>query len=245
MNFVFLSPHLDDAVLSCGGLIWELVRQGSPVEIWTVFAGDARLPLSDYAQTLHRRWDVHDDGVQVRRAEDRAASDRLGATARHFSLPDVIYRRFADGRPVVQADEDLFQPLPAPEEHLVAAIQDQLAVYLPKDVTLVVPLTLGGHIDHRLVRLAAERVPVERWYYADYPYVAIHQLSEDRFAGADWQTREVDISESGLQAWQEAAACYRSQISTFWDDTGTMAAELRQYWSSGGGRRLWRPVTRS
>lgn len=242
MTFIFLSPHLDDVVLSCGGMIWELVQQGTPAEIWTVFAGDARLPLSDYAQTLHRRWGVTHDGVRVRRAEDQAASTRLGATARHFSLPDVIYRRFDDGRPVVQADEDLFQTPHPLDERLSGTIHEHLAEHLPEGVTLVVPLTLGGHIDHRLVRSAAERLPVERWYYADYPYVAIHQLTEDRFAGADWQTRAVEISESGLQAWQAAVACYRSQISTFWEDSGSMAAELRKYWSSGGGRRLWRPV---
>jgi len=34
-------PHFDDAVLSCGGLIWEQTQKGIPVEIWTVCAGDA------------------------------------------------------------------------------------------------------------------------------------------------------------------------------------------------------------
>ena len=28
MRWIYLSPHLDDAVLSCGGLIFEQSRQG-------------------------------------------------------------------------------------------------------------------------------------------------------------------------------------------------------------------------
>jgi len=41
MRWIYISPHFDDAVLSCGGLIWEQTHKGITVEIWTVCAGDA------------------------------------------------------------------------------------------------------------------------------------------------------------------------------------------------------------
>jgi LmbE family N-acetylglucosaminyl deacetylase len=50
MRWIYLSPHFDDAVLSCGGLIFEQARQGIPIEIWTIFAGNPPPgPLSMFA----------------------------------------------------------------------------------------------------------------------------------------------------------------------------------------------------
>lgn len=243
MYFIFLSPHLDDAALSCGGILWELVQSGSNAEVWTLFAGDPRPPLSDYAQSLHHRWRVGAGGMQVRRDEDLAAGRHLGVTPRHFSFSDVIYRRFADGTPVVQTDDDLFQRIHPQELNLIDAIRDQLLEHCPPDASFVLPLALGGHIDHRLIRAAAEQLPNERWYYADYPYIAIHRLTDGSFIDENWKTRSIEVSEHGLRAWQHAVACYRSQISTFWEDTDSMFAELRRYWSEGGGQRLWQPVS--
>jgi hypothetical protein len=54
------------------------------------------------------------------------------------------------------------------------------------------------------------------------------------------------ISEAALQAKVEAIACYRSQISTFWDGLDEMAQSVRDYvravGNSGGlpyAERLW------
>jgi hypothetical protein len=41
---------------------------------------------------------------------------------------------------------------------------------LPPDWQLVCPLTLGNHVDHQLVRQAAERIGRPLCYYADLPY---------------------------------------------------------------------------
>jgi hypothetical protein len=35
MRWIYLSPHLDDAALSAGGLIYEQTQAGIQVEIWT------------------------------------------------------------------------------------------------------------------------------------------------------------------------------------------------------------------
>ena len=43
MRWIYLSPHLDDAVFSAGGLIYEQTQAGTPVEIWTIMCGDPHL----------------------------------------------------------------------------------------------------------------------------------------------------------------------------------------------------------
>ena len=37
-HWIYLSPHLDDAVYSCGGMLWEQVQRGVQAEVWTIFA---------------------------------------------------------------------------------------------------------------------------------------------------------------------------------------------------------------
>ena len=39
MRWIYISPHLDDAVLSAGGLLYDQAQKGIPVEIWTVVCG--------------------------------------------------------------------------------------------------------------------------------------------------------------------------------------------------------------
>ncbi len=55
---IFLSPHLDDAVLSCGGLLAQLTQQGQGVRVINIFAGipPANRPLSAFARYQHRQW---------------------------------------------------------------------------------------------------------------------------------------------------------------------------------------------
>ena len=49
--WIYLSPHFDDAVLSCGWLIWQQAQAGQRVEIWTVCAGEIPPgPLTPFAQ---------------------------------------------------------------------------------------------------------------------------------------------------------------------------------------------------
>ena len=94
MKWVYLSPHLDDAVLSCGGLIWEQIRSGGNVEIWTICAGAPPTgDLSGFAKELHERWGLGMDAVSKRRMEDQVACRILGAGHKHYDIPDAIYRR--------------------------------------------------------------------------------------------------------------------------------------------------------
>ena len=59
MHWIFLSPHYDDAALSCGGIIWEAVRRGAQVSIWTVCAATPPTgQLSPFAEELHARWET-------------------------------------------------------------------------------------------------------------------------------------------------------------------------------------------
>jgi LmbE family N-acetylglucosaminyl deacetylase len=241
MKWIYLSPHLDDAVLSCGGLIWDQVQQGERVEIWTICAGNPPPdPLSAYAASLHERWQTAGQAPAERRAEDMLACQRLGATPRYFNLPDCIYRRSPEnGESLYNSELELFGEIHPAEAGLVDSLTKDLAQAIPEGASLVSPLTVGGHADHRLVRAAAEGSGLPLWYYADYPYVQWLRGIPDELV-IDLEPTVFPVSQAGLAAWVESVASYVSQISTFWFSREDMEIEIRGFSQKNGGVQLWR-----
>jgi LmbE family N-acetylglucosaminyl deacetylase len=240
-QIVYISPHLDDAVLSCGGLIWEQVQSGARVQIWTLCAGDPDpRTLSDFAKSLHARWHTGPDAISMRREEDISSCRVLGVQARHFDVPDVIYRwNPHTGEPYVLEDADLSKKIDPAEEELISQLAKELDMFLDSDVYLVCPLGVGNHLDHQLARQAVERLDVKRWYYADYPYINANEETLLLLIPPGVRMEIFPISQSGINAWVEAIAMHRSQISTFWPDLKKMEEEIRQYHGKHGGIRLW------
>ena len=237
-RWIFLSPHLDDVALSCGGLVWDLTRQGQRVEIWTLMAG---LPpdadFSPFAQQLHRNWGISGtEAILARRAEDQAACTVLGAEMRHFDWPDAIYRRDPlTGEPIVNNDDQLFSQIPEPT--LVDQIAEMITKTLPAGSHLVLPMGLGNHVDHQAVVQVGIKVGRGEYTYADYPYITQH-FNSPVLRDGSWHTVRYPLDEDALVAWQSAVLCYTSQLSTFWCDEEEMRLALRNYLAGGGGR-LW------
>lgn len=238
-QWIFISPHLDDVVLSCGGLVWDLTQAGQNVAVWTLMAG---LPLHEdyslFAQQNHRAWGVSGrEAIQRRREEDRAACAVLGAAVRHFDWLDAIYRRDPDsGEPIVNNDDQLFND--PPELGLVDEITVVLKAALPADATLVFPIGLGGHIDHQAVVQAGDGISQIVYYYADYPYI-LKNFDNPGFRKDLWKNIPHPLDQNALNAWSQAVLCHASQLNTFWRDAAEARLALRNYLAGGGGR-LWR-----
>src|SRR5579864_3493494 len=133
MPHVFLSPHFDDAVGSCGGVISRLCRAGEEVIVHTIFAGRASPPYSVLATRLHAEWRAGDFPVDVRRAEDARACRVLGCRAEYSDWLDAIYRRHITAGSARPPDEwlypdhaALFGPVAARERRLPAQIARQV-----------------------------------------------------------------------------------------------------------------------
>ncbi len=240
-----LSPHLDDAVLSCGGTLHRLRQEGHPVEVITVFAGDPIFPLPPFAQVLHALWGGGENAMAMRRAEDREALALLQALPIHWEFPDTIYRRDARDQPLCQDREDLFRP-PHPDEALwIGRIQEALAAVLWEEGDLLLaPLALGGHVDHRLVRMAVEgwQCPgVLRGFYEDFPYA-----EWEGFSGLpDGRFDCVELTEEDLKVKAEAIRAYRSQWPIFFATEEEILERIRAYALRVGdgvpAERFWFP----
>lgn len=239
MRWIYISPHLDDAVLSAGGLIYDQARAGIRVETWTLVCGfPPEADASPFAQVLHFQWGFAsvEETVRLRRAEDTRPASRVGAQAIHFDdFPDCIYRRGADGEPLYPLDV-FVEPHPA-EAGLPAKMTAALASHLEPGDVLVCPLGIGGHADHLLVRRAVEGLGRPLRYYADVPYVLNRpEALIPLVSGARPKVRKV--SSVGLSAWVDGIAAYASQMSTLFESPEKMREMVEAYGREGV--RLWK-----
>ena len=240
---IYLSPHLDDAVLSCGGQINQQIRSGQSIWIVTITAGDPpKTGLSYFAESLHQRWETVSDAVAARRIEDKLACERLGADSLHWHFLDCIYRQDPlTGRSLYASEEALFGPLHPVESTLVKQLA-QLISGLPDWEHFLIPLSAGNHVDHQLARLAAEYYlgSVGTLYYEEYPYAQNADILEVLSPpDLGWQPKIIPLSKNDLDAKVEAIACYRSQLSTFFNDQDDLIKQVTEYLIDIGGERLW------
>lgn len=247
MRWIYLSPHLDDAVYSCGGLIWQQAQAGEDVEIWTICAGPPPPgALSEFARTLHERWEVTAEEVlAVRQKEDADACAVFNVPCRYFSVPDAIYRRhYKTGEAMYISNEDIFGGVDMGDESTLQQLMVQLAQDVPADARLVSPLSVGNHVDHQLVRLAASGLERDVWYYPDYPYTAQYSESIPSLVPAGYCPEAFAVSSKGMAAWQTGISQFRSQISTFWESEEALKSALQRHAESFDGVTLWRPNPR-
>ncbi|MEV4940771.1 PIG-L family deacetylase [Streptomyces zaomyceticus] len=184
-----LSPHLDDAVLSCGGLLGWGGRR-APVTVASLFTEAAPPPHTLSARQYLKQTGTEDaeELYAERRAEDLRVLELLEVGWRHVGLVDGLFRRLPRPRPGTTRLSGLLPELahvyptyrlhlsrgrvsPYDEETL-RAVGATIDALLPgTDCGLVLaPLGVGGHADHVLVRTAAERCGRPVVYYSDFPY---------------------------------------------------------------------------
>jgi LmbE family N-acetylglucosaminyl deacetylase len=241
MRWIYLSPHLDDAVLSAGGLIYEQTRSGTPVEIWTFMCGvPSDTEFSPFAQLLHAQWGFSsaEETMLSRRTEDRQAAQIVGATVQHFDFLDCIYRRDKNGEwPYYQ----ISLPPQELDADLPAKIAQTISSRLQPDDVLVCQLAVGSHVDHVIVRMAAELLGRSLRYDIDIPYL-FYKPEEVAPKSTGMQEKVHPVTESGLKSWQEAVLAYKSQLPVLGEafDTPEKAREsLQKYWSEGLGISLF------
>jgi LmbE family N-acetylglucosaminyl deacetylase len=262
MAWSYISPHLDDVAFSCGGFIWEQTNAGEQVSIWTIFAGDPpQGTLSDFAEKLQIRWRGERESMSIRRQEDILACARIGATYQHFDLPDCVYRGARQPSNELEGEQEidtpgergffytshqsLFGSIHPEEMGLAEQLSQALMELLPRDTELVCPLALGNHVDHQLTRTAVENLGRQTWYYADYPYVTDHLEQIEALERSGWRSQLFPVSEEGMEAWKEAVAAHRSQISSFWSGLEAMEKELDDFREFFGGVALWQRIPMS
>ena len=165
---LILSPHFDDAVLSC----WSVLTGAEQVEVLNVFTG-APAPASElHPGELLTGADDSQARARERVAEDRDALALAGAHARNLDLlehphwlasrpPERLLRRVVRRVAATEVEDRLHTVMQAGNGHVDASTH------------IYAPAAIGGHPDHVVVRewacgLLREGARVS--FYADQPY---------------------------------------------------------------------------
>jgi LmbE family N-acetylglucosaminyl deacetylase len=174
MKIALLSPHLDDAVFSVGGLMAALADEGHALHVVTCFTRSVPNPTGfALACQLDKGLSAEVDYMQLRREEDVHACARLNAEPRWLDLPEAPHRGY-------HSAAALFGDF-AKEDTVQAELQERLAqaVAKIKPDLILSPEGIGDHVDHRQVRQAVAYVQERssdplflRWY--DEPYLSRH-----------------------------------------------------------------------
>jgi LmbE family N-acetylglucosaminyl deacetylase len=242
-DWVFVSPHLDDVILSCGGAVAKAARTGSP-RIVTVFAGTPGSDVSEFAHFQHVRWRLDDaEAVESRRREDQAAAARIGDSVQVHWLEylDAIYRDTG-----YSSDDALFGLPLSCDLTLASDIHKDLRRY--RTSRYVIPMGVGNHVDHQIVReagLMLLREGAEVWMYAEVPYAlndASVALAISQIAVND--PIVVRLDEDALRRKIAGVGEYASQLPVLFRDRGDASEEIEAFARRQGGgdpvELLWR-----
>ncbi len=265
-DHIYLSPHFDDAALSCGGAIYQQRRAGEAVLVVTICAaspepGEA---LSSFAQAFHTAMGTPDDLVATRRREDQAAMARLGVEVTGLGFQDSIYRKTVDGSGWLYTSiPEIFGSVHPNDHALAEAIAAAVRDNAPggPHATLYAPLTVGRHVDHQLAHQAAWMLREQGWrvfFYEDFPYAdpayrlpfgkdnpATLEATLAALQTARLTPHIVRLAEDDVQARIDSVRAYRSQMPMLFGDDATMAARVQAYTEQidgqGPAERVWIP----
>jgi LmbE family N-acetylglucosaminyl deacetylase len=245
-DHVYLSPHLDDAALSCGGAIARHSSAGARVLVVTICtAAPPEGPFSSFAEGQHRKWQLSPAEVMSTRLhEDSLAMEHLAADSMWVGMSDAIYRR-----PDAYNTEAALFDAPAHDDPLfdelrtfIRALRDRVP-----NATLYAPLGVGNHVDHQITYVAARAGAGSALaFYEDFPYVTAPGALTQRLQalGEPFVHSTIGIDNT-FSRKIGAIAAYASQISTLFGDTERMGQMVKAYAEDlvpdigTYGERLW------
>lgn len=170
---VYLSPHLDDAALSCGASMLDERARGLRILVLTLFS----------------------DGPEhaARRAEDSASLDPLGIDRLHAGLRDAPWRST-----VYSTFAGIVHGWDPGDDVTARRVREILAEVRERTLTaaLAAPLAVGTHVDHRIVSDAAMAVaPAECDLYEELPYAFARGATALRLRqlGATWPEGALEL----------------------------------------------------
>lgn len=165
-HVVAISPHLDDAAFSVGGLLAARARAGDRVTIVTCFTGNVARPQGfALACQLDKGLGEEVDYMALRRDEDLAACAVIGAEAIHLPFLEAPHRGYASAAELFaerRMDDGVLLPL-------AYALGDVVADLAPD--LLLGPLAIGDHVDHWIVRDALAASGQTAMLWEDWPYL--------------------------------------------------------------------------
>ncbi len=170
-RILVLSPHLDDAVLSCADHILEWKKQGYEINIVTIFTSFKSSQVSPFAKHYLESSGFSDviSFEKARKKEDINAMTALGVEWKHLNFIDGAFRTV--GTKQLYTQTKLFSGQLNPSDLLLIPKLKKEFKNFEFEFVLIT-LGIGRHVDHVLTKLFADKyfINLRKWYYVDWPY---------------------------------------------------------------------------
>ena len=213
-SMIYLSPHYDDAVLSCGALIRQQAVACS-VKVFTVFG----LPVNERAE------------------EDSRAVKYLRAIPVSGQRYEALFREGFD--PTTVLGHGLNEPLPYGSSSDPYRIPHDMMFQDLIGHEVYCPLGVGGHIDHIVVRRLASLLSLTLWYWEDLPYCFTRDPAPWT-QGMVSKVIPVQVTSQEFKLWMDANWKYETQVTGLFGTYDQMVHRYRDYVQAAGGIRIWR-----
>src|SRR5258708_1197390 len=242
MPCYFISPHLDDAMLSAGGLITHLGTK-TKVTVVSIFTEGSEKPYTRAAKGFLRYCGYTDaKGLFAeRRAEDARACQKAHAEFIHLNFLDGSFRERTKPNRVFQclgkhipelnhlyplgfkiinlAKDDLF---------LFEAVKEKLLQIVAKEKEYIVFCPLGSvkHMDHTLTRDICGSTFKNLIFWSDYPYSL--RSHETKKLLEKLQVQEF-VWDKNLEQKKELIKFYKTQLPSLPKDVLDVKEEKYYY----------------
>lgn len=213
---IFVSPHHDDAIMSCGALIANLTEENKSVIVYSMFSGLVSPPYSKSTEELHKLWGNPSNVIEMRRLEDQAAAEILGATVIYSDQPEAIYRKDKKGNWNYLKEDSIFMGLHDDDLALIPVLYKAISSRFQKTERFYFPLGIGNNVDH----IISHQVGMEMFsngydvvFYEDFPYADnLEQYNERINFLLNWTQNTITFNEQQLIMKIKAIEQYKSQI---------------------------------
>ena len=208
-----LSPHLDDAAFSCGGLLASLAADRWRVVMATLFTGSVAEPKGfALACQLDKGLPAGIDYMALRRDEDIHAAAELGiAPPVHLPFREAPHRGYGSA-------PDLFSDT-RPDDGIAADLAPAIAELIAAESPdlLLAPQAIGGHVDHvQLVRALHSLDPAQPiLWWRDFPYTV-----RDAAPKAPLAASFTNLAEPTMRLGPDAQARKRASCAAYASQIG-------------------------
>ncbi len=192
-SIVIISPHFDDAVLSCGMLMMALEGKVD-VRVVNVFTtaheGPYTLSAKKFLKDSNNESNANDLFEKRLKEDKKALSFIKVKEIKNLGISDALFRRKSQQQLFGKFVPELNHVYPTYRFHITSSVSNtdpamdvlrtKLQSMKKENVVVLAPYGIGNHVDHQIVRKVCEEVFDNLILYSDFPYnVRTNNYGED------------------------------------------------------------------
>ncbi len=178
---VFISPHFDDVILSCGELLRQLSGKVT-ITVVNVFTKAHSGPYTISAKKFLKDSGHTMDAVKLykkRLLEDTDAFAEFDVKVVNLGLTDALFRKKKNPSIFGKVLAEFDHVYPTYRWHMTAlsskdealtTLESKLHAYTGEDTLVFSPIGIGSHVDHLVVKKVCEKLFPHIVFYEDFPY---------------------------------------------------------------------------